>query len=210
MDERQDNVTYQQRLAIIQIVAAGGILIAVVLFSVGLTFAATGGDATHSSFNSNGTQIENQGLYDFGNSLLQNAWNWWIAGSVTFGITIGFSTWFIMWTTTKMRLSIDPNYIRNKKTSNNLVTTNKQSDSNVHTNQTHPESKVILSDVAPAYAQISSTGYTGNKYFATRPRLSYHPANKQFMGTLKDESGVVTEVQPKKLRGILPKGWNQN
>ncbi|MDE1770651.1 MAG: hypothetical protein KGI28_08895, partial [Thaumarchaeota archaeon] len=37
-------------------------------------------------------------------------------------------------------------------------------------------------EVAPAYAKISSTGYTGNKYFATRPRLSYHPANKQFTG----------------------------
>ncbi|MDE1770743.1 MAG: hypothetical protein KGI28_09390, partial [Thaumarchaeota archaeon] len=38
-------------------------------------------------------------------------------------------------------------------------------------------------EVAPAYAKISSTGYTGNKYFATRKRLSYHPANKQFTGS---------------------------
>ncbi|TRZ78873.1 MAG: hypothetical protein D4R90_05355, partial [Nitrosopumilales archaeon] len=38
-------------------------------------------------------------------------------------------------------------------------------------------------EVAPAYAKLSSTGYTGNKYFATRKRLSYHPANKQFTGS---------------------------
>ncbi len=38
-------------------------------------------------------------------------------------------------------------------------------------------------EVAPAYAQIHSTGYTGNKYFATRKRLSYHPMDKQFTGS---------------------------
>src|SRR6185312_7135840 len=37
-----------------------------------------------------------------------------------------------------------------------------------------------VGEVAPAYSKISSTGYTGNKYFATRKRLSYHPADKQF------------------------------
>ena len=41
----------------------------------------------------------------------------------------------------------------------------------------------LAGEVAPAYAKISSTGYTGNKYFATRKRLSYHPANKQFTGS---------------------------
>ncbi|HEX5457079.1 MAG TPA: hypothetical protein VFX64_01690, partial [Candidatus Nitrosotalea sp.] len=41
----------------------------------------------------------------------------------------------------------------------------------------------VSGEVAPAYAKISSTGYTGNKYFATRKRLSYHPADKQFTGS---------------------------
>ncbi len=41
----------------------------------------------------------------------------------------------------------------------------------------------LVGEVAPAYAKISSTGYTGNKYFATRKRLSYHPADKQFTGS---------------------------
>src|SRR5574338_1182621 len=38
-------------------------------------------------------------------------------------------------------------------------------------------------EVAPAYAQISSSGYTGNRYYATRKRMSYHPADKQFTGS---------------------------
>ena len=37
-------------------------------------------------------------------------------------------------------------------------------------------------EVAPAYAATSSTGYTGNRYYATRQRLAYHPADKQFTG----------------------------
>src|SRR5438309_4982290 len=43
-------------------------------------------------------------------------------------------------------------------------------------------SSVSSGEVAPAYATISSTGYTGNKYYATRARLSYHPPDKQFKG----------------------------
>ncbi|TLX93842.1 MAG: hypothetical protein E6K93_01105, partial [Thaumarchaeota archaeon] len=35
-------------------------------------------------------------------------------------------------------------------------------------------------EIAPAYAKISSTTYTGNKYYATRARLAYHPPTKQF------------------------------
>src|SRR5579864_3780602 len=63
-------------------------------------------------------------------------------------------------------------------------------------------------EVAPAYATISSTGYTGNKYFATRARLSYHPPDKQFKG----ESAAAQIVQvapekPKPKRGTLPAGW---
>ena len=37
-------------------------------------------------------------------------------------------------------------------------------------------------EVAPAYATTSSTGYTGNRYYATRQRLAYHPPDKQFAG----------------------------
>src|SRR5256885_392966 len=63
-------------------------------------------------------------------------------------------------------------------------------------------------EVAPAYATTSSTGYTGNKYYATRARLSYHPPDKQFKG----QSGTAQTVQvaptpPKPKRGTLPAGW---
>jgi hypothetical protein len=51
----------------------------------------------------------------------------------------------------------------------------------------------MTGEVAPAYAKISSTGYTGNKYYATRKRLSYHPADKQFTGTTTSTS---TAPQP--------------
>ena len=37
-------------------------------------------------------------------------------------------------------------------------------------------------EVAPAYSTTSSTKYTGNKYYATRQRLAYHPSDKQFRG----------------------------
>src|SRR5438445_8943588 len=43
-------------------------------------------------------------------------------------------------------------------------------------------SSVSSGEVAPAYATVSSTGYTGNRYYATRARLSYHPPDKQFKG----------------------------
>ncbi|MGI0086337.1 MAG: hypothetical protein ACREBI_00035 [Nitrosotalea sp.] len=65
-------------------------------------------------------------------------------------------------------------------------------------------------EVSPIYAKLSSTGYTGNKYFATRPRLSYHPANKQFRGS---ESKTIAEpptpepAKPKTSRGTLPAGF---
>ena len=36
-------------------------------------------------------------------------------------------------------------------------------------------------EVAPAYS-TSSTKYTGNKYYASRQRLAYHPPDKQFTG----------------------------
>jgi hypothetical protein len=73
---------------------------------------------------------------------------------------------------------------------------------------------VSESDVAPAYAKISETGYTGNKYFATRKRLSYHPANKQFTGssttTTTAPPAPKPEPQPEpqthSSRGTLPSG----
>jgi hypothetical protein len=37
-------------------------------------------------------------------------------------------------------------------------------------------------EVAPAYSATSSSGYTGNRYYATRQRLAYHPPDKQFTG----------------------------
>jgi len=65
-----------------------------------------------------------------------------------------------------------------------------------------------VGEVAPAYAQISSTGYTGNKYFATRPRLSYHPANKQFTGSKTTAAPPAPEpAKPKTIRGTLPAGF---
>jgi len=69
-------------------------------------------------------------------------------------------------------------------------------------------SSVSSGEVAPAYATTSSTGYTGNKYYATRARLSYHPPDKQYKG----ESGFSQTVKvapepPKPKRGTLPAGW---
>jgi hypothetical protein len=73
----------------------------------------------------------------------------------------------------------------------------------------------MVGEVAPAYAKISSTGYTGNKYFATRKRLSYHPADKQFTGTTASTTTTTApppphetepEPQPSTSRGTLPAG----
>ena len=73
-------------------------------------------------------------------------------------------------------------------------------------------------EVAPAYSKISSTGYTGNKYFATRKRLSYHPADKQFTGSSTTTTSTTTtttappapepehESQTSTSRGTLPAG----
>lgn len=37
-------------------------------------------------------------------------------------------------------------------------------------------------EIAPAYVATISSGYTGNRYYATRQRLAYHPPDKQFTG----------------------------
>ena len=70
----------------------------------------------------------------------------------------------------------------------------------------------LAGEVAPAYAKISSTGYTGNKYFATRKRLSYHPADKQFTGssTTTTTAPQVSAEPPKPkstFRTTLPAGF---
>lgn len=68
-------------------------------------------------------------------------------------------------------------------------------------------------EVSPTYAKLSSTGYSGNKYFATRPRLSYHPANKQFKGEATTSTTRTTAppppepAKPKTQRGTLPAGF---
>src|SRR5574337_838763 len=68
----------------------------------------------------------------------------------------------------------------------------------------------LAGEVAPAYAKISSTGYTGNKYFATRKRLSYHPADKQFTGSSTTTAPQVAAEPPKPkstFRTTLPAGF---
>ncbi len=64
-------------------------------------------------------------------------------------------------------------------------------------------------EVAPAYATISSTGYTGNKYYATRRRIAYHPPNKQFTGASTTEAQPAPAPEPPKprTRGTLPAGF---
>ena len=59
-------------------------------------------------------------------------------------------------------------------------------------------------EVAPAYAATSSTGYTGNRYYATRQRLAYHPPNKQFTGQVtvqvsRPEPSPAPEPEPERV-----------
>jgi len=77
------------------------------------------------------------------------------------------------------------------------------------TTTSHPQ-EPSAGEVAPAYAQISSTGYTGNKYFATRKRLSYHPMDKQFTGSSTSTGPQVAAEPPKPkstFRTTLPAGF---
>ncbi len=71
------------------------------------------------------------------------------------------------------------------------------------------EIPAAVGEVAPAYATISSTEYTGNRYFATRKRLSYHPPNKQFTGsgTTTATAQAAEPPKPKVRRGTLPAGF---
>lgn len=52
-----------------------------------------------------------------------------------------------------------------------------------------PPAQTSTAEVAAAYSTTSSSGYTGNRYYATRQRLAYHPPDKQYRGQ------VVTTVQ---------------
>jgi len=73
--------------------------------------------------------------------------------------------------------------------------------------QVSSDDERVVGEVAPAYATISSTGYTGNKYYATRARLSYHPPSKQFKGQPSAQTVQVAPEPPKPKRGTLPAGW---
>ena len=70
-----------------------------------------------------------------------------------------------------------------------------------------------VGEVAPAYAQVSSSGYTGNKYYATRARLSYHPPNKQFKGQASASGTTASAAAPEPakpkstFRTTLPAGF---
>src|SRR3989454_5675390 len=75
-------------------------------------------------------------------------------------------------------------------------------------------------EIAPAYAKISSTTYTGNKYYATRARLAYHPPAKQFRGTTPSTTSAPslerepaaqasTSTSTSTSRGTLPSGIKQ-
>lgn len=57
-------------------------------------------------------------------------------------------------------------------------------------------------EVAPAYT-TSSSSYTGNRYFATRKRMAYHPPDKQFTGQVtvqvsRPEPEPVPEPEPER------------
>jgi len=72
------------------------------------------------------------------------------------------------------------------------------------------ESKMpeAVGEVAPAYATVSSTEYTGNRYYATRKRMSYHPPDKQYTGASTTAPSPAAEPpKPKVRRGTLPAGF---
>lgn len=53
----------------------------------------------------------------------------------------------------------------------------------------------------------NDNSYTGKKYYATRKRMSYHPPDKMFPNET-DKSNYVQKQEPKKQRGMLPKGFS--
>jgi len=50
-----------------------------------------------------------------------------------------------------------------------------------------------VEEVAAAYSSVSSASYSGNRYFATRQRLAYHPPDKQFR---RGQVTVTVQVSP--------------
>lgn len=76
--------------------------------------------------------------------------------------------------------------------------------------EAEPTPEPLPGEVSPAYATISSSGYTGNRYYATRPRLSYHPPSKQFRGDAASTTApppAPEPPKPKSKRGTLPAGF---
>jgi len=73
------------------------------------------------------------------------------------------------------------------------------------------KSESEFAEVAPAYSKISSSGYSGNRYFATRARLAYHPPNKQYTGHAETSTAAAPPApEPPKLhirKGTLPAGF---
>ena len=73
------------------------------------------------------------------------------------------------------------------------------------------QSESEFAEVAPAYSKISSSGYSGNRYYATRARLAYHPPNKQYTGHAETGTAAAPPApEPPKLnirKGTLPAGF---
>src|SRR2546422_6469367 len=65
-------------------------------------------------------------------------------------------------------------------------------------------------EIAPAYAKISSTTYTGNKYYATRARLAYHPPAKQFRGRSEEHTSELQSRLHLVCRLLLEKKKQKN
>jgi hypothetical protein len=72
--------------------------------------------------------------------------------------------------------------------------------------QNHAHSQ--LNDLSVSIRSESSQAneYTGNNYYATRKRMSYHPPDKMFPNKTS-KSNYAQKQEPKKQRGTLPKGF---
>ena len=84
--------------------------------------------------------------------------------------------------------------------------------------RTAPVGKVPTSNWSNQKAKVPGYTQPSNQYFATRPRLAYHPADKMFGGfsgtslTVDDSVAQAQTYQappPKPSRGTLPKGTEQ-
>jgi len=83
--------------------------------------------------------------------------------------------------------------------------------------RTAPVGKVPTSNWNDQKAKVPGYTQPSNQYFATRPRLAYHPADRtfgSFSGVSMTVDGVVAQAQtqqapPKPSKGTLPKGTEQ-